>query len=486
MAGITADEGIKSILKVWYKDGVENLLVPRNDPLLKEVKFTKVEGKEQRFAALYSRGGAVSADFLVAKNKAAKTAKNAEFIVTPGQLFSSYVFNAKEVQSSLSKRGAYMKIAGNKFFAANQAFRSTLAATLYGRGYGEIGYWKSATSSAPAMSANVAYTLDGLTLDLTAKIDIDSSIVLKKATDDAELVELVVTDIDETNGKIVVLPQSTYTVEDDTQYVVALKGSMDGGVNGGLSPKANPIMPMGLDAWLPIVNGRKNGSSDTKWTSYIQTPFFGVNRSVAPDRLAGQFYMESNASAKKADSITALLRKVRRAGGVPDIILLNEKDWYDVGKEIETTNTLFTQTSEKGKKKATMGFSDFAAAFSTNWIDNIYDSPYVPEGKFYILDKTAIEYFVYTSAGNLVADGIDGNNPGKQDVMDADNKGHEDDPFKLLIDDVLSVVPGEATSDGESVRASINFFGSLALVNPSNCGVGVFYTTTPEKILGWL
>ena len=110
MSGITADVGIKNILKVWYKDGVSNLLVPRNDPLLREVEFTKVEGKEQRFAALYSRGGAVSADFLVAKNKAARTAKNAEFIVTPGQLFSSYVFNAKEVQSSLSKKGAYMKI----------------------------------------------------------------------------------------------------------------------------------------------------------------------------------------------------------------------------------------------------------------------------------------------------------------------------------------------------------------------------------------
>ena len=110
----------------------------------------------------------------------------------------------------------------------------------------------------------------------------------------------------------------------------------------------------------------------------------------------------------------------------------------------------------------------------------------VPEGKFYILDKTAIEYFVYTSAGNLVADGIDGNNPGKQDVMDADNKGHENDPFKLLIDDVLSVVPGEATSDGESVRASINFLGSLAITNPSVCGVGIFYSPTPEKILGYL
>lgn len=479
MAGITADAGIKNILKVWYKDGVENLLVPRNDPLLREVKFTKVEGKEQRFAALYSRGGAVSADFLVAKNKAARTAKNAEFVVTPGQLFSSYVFNAKEVQSSLSKRGAYMKIAGNKFFAANQAFRSTLAASLYGRGYGEIGLWTS-PASAVDMVANTAYTLN-LPLDATAKIDIDSSIVLKTTVAGAEAVECVVTGIDEATGNVTVLPQANYDVANSTTYVIALKGSMDGASGAA----GNPIMPMGLDGWLPIVNGRKDGESDTKWSTYIGTTFMGVNRSVAPDRLAGQFYQEASSSAKKSNSVTALLRKVRRAGGVPDIILMNEGDWYELAKEIETTNTLFTQTSEKGKKKATMGFSDFAAAFSTNWIDNIYDSPYVPAGKFYILDKTAIEYFVYTNA-DPVKDGIDGNNPGKQDVMDADNKGHEDDPFKLLIDDVLSVVPGEATSDGESVRASINFFGSLAVTNPSVCGVGVFYTATPEKILGWV
>lgn len=478
---ITADEGIKAILKTWYREGVENLLVPRNDPLLREVQFTKVEGKEQKFAALYSRGGAVSADFLVAKEKAAKTAKNAEFTVTPGQLFSSYTFNAKEVQASLSKRGAYMKICGNKFFAANQAFRSTLAASLYGRGFGEIGLWTSGATP-DAMVANTPYVIS-LPLDATAKIDIDSSIVLKTSVAGAELVAATVTEIDESNGNVTVLPEAGYTVVGDTTYVIALKGSMDG-VSGAAG---NPIMPMGLDGWLPIVNGRKDGASDTNWTSYITTLFNGVNRSVAPDRLAGQFYLQPyvDGKEKKADAITALLRKVRRAGGVPDIILLNEKDWYDIGKEIETTNTLFTQTSEKGKKKATIGFSDFAAGFSTNWIDNIYDSPYVPEGKFYILDKTAIEYFVYTSSA-LVNDGIDGNNPGKQDVMDAENKGHEDDPFKLLIDDVLSVVPGEATSSGESVRATINFFGSLAVTNPSVCGVGIFATQHPENILGYI
>ena len=135
---ITADDAILNILKVYYKDGIQNLMF-RNSPVVKEINKTRVEGKQQNFAAVYSRGGAVAGDFLVAEKKAAENVKNAEFKVTPGQLFSVFSYNAKEVQSSLSKKGAYMKIAGNKFFAANQAFRSTLAASLYGRGYGEIG-----------------------------------------------------------------------------------------------------------------------------------------------------------------------------------------------------------------------------------------------------------------------------------------------------------------------------------------------------------
>ena len=149
---ISTEASILNILKVWYKDGVENLLF-RNSPLLKEITKTRVEGKTQNFAALYGRGGAVSADFLVAQAKAAKTARNAEFSVVPGDLFSVYSMNAKEVQASLSKRGAYMKVAGNKLFAATEAFRKTLAASLYGRGFGEISYL-DATSL--AFTANTA------------------------------------------------------------------------------------------------------------------------------------------------------------------------------------------------------------------------------------------------------------------------------------------------------------------------------------------
>lgn len=466
--GITADVAIKNILKVWYKDGVENLLW-RNSPVLKKVEKTKVEGKEQAFAAIYSRGGAVASDFLVAERKAAQNVKNAEFKVTPGQLFSVFAYNAKEVQASLSRRGAYMKIAGNKAFAATEAFRKTLAAALYGRGYGEIGKYLDVGTVFTTAAATITLPEDAI-----GKIDLGSEIEFKTALNGSAVMAATVDAIDD--NKVTITPKAGYTTVGG-EYIV-LAGSTDA--------SGNPLMPMGLDGWLPIVNGRADGVSDTKWSSYIGTPFFNVTRSVAPDRLAGQFYLQPyvDGKEKKSDAITALLKKVRRAGGTPDMIILNDEDWYDLAKEVETTNTLFTQTSEKGKKKATMGFSDFAAAFSTNWIDNIYDDPYCPKGKFYILDSNYVEFFVYTNA-EKVNDGIADNEPGKPDPMASDDAGKEDASYKLLIDDILTVEPGTATSDGPAVRATLNFFGSLAVTNPAACGVGVFATQTPENILGY-
>jgi hypothetical protein len=90
---ISTDAGLLAMLKTYYaKDGLQNLLY-RNDPLLKEIKKERVEGKQANFSALYSRGGAVSANFLTAKALATKTAQAKEFQVTPGQMFSCCVFN---------------------------------------------------------------------------------------------------------------------------------------------------------------------------------------------------------------------------------------------------------------------------------------------------------------------------------------------------------------------------------------------------------
>lgn len=455
---ITTVDGIKAMLKVWYRDGVENLMF-RNSPVLMKLNKVRVEGKSQNFSAMYGRGGAVGGDFTKAKANASTVSKSAEFAVEPGQIFSVYTMNAKEVQASLSKRGAYMKVAGAKMFSASEAFRKTMGLALYGRGYGEL----CASGYTTAIVANTAFDLT-LPTDAIMKIDIGSVLVLK-TTLATNVVNTKLT-VNAINGnKVNVTPDASVASPLATD-ILCLDGSMEG---------TKPILPMGLDGWLPVIKKRDN--SESAWTTYIGTDFFGVDRSIATDRLAGAFYAESSSSAKKADSLKALIQKVRRQGSQADLIIMNDEDFLAFTNEIETTNTFFTQTSTKGKKNATVGFDSISASFSTNYIENIYDDPYCPKGRFYVLDTTAVEFWSYTNVEKL-NDGVVGNEAGKQNPMTMDDEGADNKPYGLIIDDYLNIAQGADGIDGPSVAVTLQCFGSFVVTNPSVCGVGEFYGST--------
>lgn len=450
---ISNNESILNILKVWYKDGVESLLV-RESSALKQFSFSRVEGKVANFAALYSRGGAVSCDWDVAKEKAAKNVRNAEFSVKPGQLFSCYSYNAKEVQASLSDKGAYMKVAGNKLFAASAAFRQTLAAMLFGTGYGEIGLMHEAT----AFTANTETTIK-LHEDESIKIDVGSKLVLKSKIEDVtSKVELEVTEIDDEYAKV--MPSTDYvaTIGD----VICLKGCV--------SDSGEPLGPIGLASWLPYKNGREG----TEWENYINTTFSGVNRKVAPSRLCGQFY-KPEAEEKKVVSLQKMIRKIRRAGGNGDLVIMNDKDFFDITQELAAMNTYYSNTNSKAKREANIGFEGFSVSYATNFVENITDDPDCPQGVFYVLDKATWDYLVYTNAEKYVSDGIAPNQPGKQNPKELENKVDAKTQYQLLIDDILDVRPADGGQDGPAVLTTIMFLGSLVCYNPSVNGVGLFY-----------
>lgn len=454
---ISADQSILSLLKVYYKDGVENLMF-RNDPVLKALSKEKIEGKTYNFSAMYGRGGAVSANYTVAKKVAANNTKVAEFAVEPGQLFSVCSFNQKEVLASKTKAGAFMKVAGAKFFAATEAFRKQMASALYGRGYGELCYSNYST----AIAANTPFDLT-LPAHAIMAMDIDSQLVLKASVDNATVkAHLTVTSINDAKGIVTVISDTDVAAPLATD-VICFDGSMD--ANG------NPLLPIGLGAWLPSV-AKRTGAD---WTNYIGNKFFGVDRSVAPSRLAGAF-VDGTGDTKKIDTIIKLLKQARRQGSTADMIVMNDEDWAEVSKEIEATNTYMAVTNNgdgKKKKNASIGYSELTASFSTNFFDNIIDTPYCPKGVFYVLDKNAVEVTAYTNPAKL-DDGIVANEPGKADPMAEDNSGVEDRPYQLVADDYLSIQPGQDTSDGPASVVSLSFFGSIAVTNPSVCGVGVF------------
>lgn len=453
---ISADQSILSLLKVYYKDGVENLMF-RNDPVLKSLSKEKIEGKTYNFSAMYGRGGAVSANYTIAKKVAANNTKAAEFAVEPGQLFSVCSFNQKEVLASKTKAGAFMKVAGAKFFAATEAFRKQMAAALYGRGYGELCHSGYAT----AIKKDTAFDLT-LPSHAVMAIDIDSQLVLKAAVDSATVkCHLTVTNIDDANGVVTVVSDADVNAPLATD-VICFDGSMD--ANG------KPLLPMGLGGWLPTV-GKRTGAT---WTNYIKERFYGVDRSVAPSRLAGAF-VDGTGDAKKIDTIVKLLKQARRQGSAADMIVMNDNDWAAVAKEIEATNTYMSVTNNgngKNKKDASIGYSELTASFSTNFFDSVIDTPYCPEGVFFVLDKNAIEVAAYTNPDKL-EDSVPGNEPGKADPM-VEGADVENRPYQLLAEDYLSIQPGQDTADGPASVVSLSFFGSITVTNPSNCGVGIF------------
>lgn len=462
---------IKSLLKHEYKDKVESLFF-RNDPAFQFMKKERVEGKSANFPALYGRGGAVGGDFTKAKLGAASNTKAAEFQVVPGQLFSVYSMNSQEVAASKSLKGAYMPIAGAKMFSATEALRKVLAGALYGMGYGELCYWTNSNGLTASTPVDIV-----IPEDAAIKIDVDTKLLLKTAITTAETSAtaiLTVNSIGATTAAgttINVTPDTTVAATTPaTEYVISLQGSMNGN---------DPLLPQGLSAWIPYVGKRTGATWSNGSTGYIDKSFMSVSRNTAVDRLAGQFYSESSSTAKKFETVQQLLRRVRMSGSKADLVILNDKDWLDIANEIQTTNTYLTKTLDtaKGKKVANIGSSDILFQYSTSWIDKVVDSPYCPQGVFYILDTDAFKFWSYFNA-DKIDDGLSNNEAGKPDVT-SENGDVATRPLGLLIDDYIDVTAGSDSVSGPSVNVVNQIFGSFVINNPSNVGVGLFYNANP-------
>lgn len=436
---ISSEAGILAMLKTYYaKEGLQNLLY-RNDPLLKTIKTQRVEGKQANFSALFSRGGAVSANFLTAKALATSQAQAKEFQVTPGQMFSCCVFNNKELLASKSLRGAYINVASAKFFANAESFRKTMAVALYGTGHGEL-FTTSASITLTADDQNditfPQYAIMGI--DIGSKLEV-------KATAGATSVTATLT-VNKINGTTVNCTSDTAATA-ASGSVVCIAGCTDSNGNG--------LLPVGLAGWLP--SGSVSASDS----------FYGVNRSTARDRLAGTVTAATSGEAKYKTIERAILA-LRRMGSLCDKIVMNDEDYLALSQEIDQ-KTYFTKVDGgKGQSKSELGRKDFGFSVSTNWVQNVIDSPYCPKGTCYILSSDTVELWTYTNA-DKIADGVPGNEAGKPEVngeTDVQNK-----PYQLLVDDMFTITPGTDTADGAAALVALNFYGTFVITNPSVNGV---------------
>ena len=465
---VSTDSVLLSIYKTWYTEKEFPNLLFRNSPLLKVIEKNRIQGKEYRMAAMYSRGGATSGDYTVAVAGATSgnMGANAEFVVTPGNLFTVFTITQKEILASQSKQGAYVKSLINRMFAATEGSRKLLAASLFGWGYGDVGQLPTAV-----LAAATSMTLNW---DAVVKLDIGMTFFVVNGSSltypgGAAFYDTTARTITQINMQTITWSGGGVTAGGwAAGSWILINGGQDNTSGGG-----NPNMPTGLQAWLPSYAQRGGQTASPTWASLAATSFYGVNRSISQGALAGWYYQRPQGQTY-SDALVMGVKMARRGGGVPNKIVVNDEDFALIMNEYHQNMTYFQMTNSMPEKTQTndvaRGLSEFRAMFSTSFIQNLWEDPYCPQGTAYILDMEALEF---VALNNLSAtnDGVPANEPGSQTVEKA---GEPDTTFKLLIDDYINVAPNSSSSQGPAAQISLSFYGNFALHAPGHCAVVQF------------
>jgi hypothetical protein len=456
--GVTADTNVLAILKEYY--GVQDVeaLVFRNSPILGKIRKERVGGKYIPLPMAVYGSGAVTSDYTQVTAQAANSYTGISMQVTPGRLFASFVLDPEEFLASQGDRAAFISVFAIRAMLAMDDLRKTLATCFYRSGFLEMG---------PVLAVDSSRLYIDVDPSTAMAISPQSQILFAASTSaayrDANAVIVSSIQTVQSSGNVRITFTSAFVASVAVSDQVMLKGGRDASLN--------PNAPVGLAGWLPTVANRTGAS----WTTYIGTNFFGVNRSVAPDRLAGQFVQRnSGANESYTAALLRLVKACRRGGGVPDMICVNDDDFAVIVNDA-LANRTFYQTinggnASKGENNVTQGITQFQMNFSTSWINMVYDDPYCAKGVAYVLDTASLRLFGLSNAAPIVDPIPTNNEPG---APKASGQAEPTTNFQFLVDDMYTTSP-IALQSGMGLRVDFQFYGSFAVLAPAHNGVCVF------------
>lgn len=470
MANIVSNAYMQKLLKTVYLDGVANNKYQSSPVLAAMNKKSWTGGKEIAYAAQYGNGGNFGSVFNTVANNPTSGAKNLEWKATQGYAFGMFDIDQPDLLTSAEDRGAYMSILSNKMSACFDGLSKTLAMYLYGGSYGVIDKVQDSGSGITIAATNT-FTV---TSAGAIKLDVGSRFVI--ATAGAANTAIPGSPLLGTNATPVVF---TVTAIDDT--TITASASVTGGTvyNGDyieLYTSRSGSEARGFEGLSDIIPDIANRDvNDSRWTSYIATAFRGVDRSVSAERLAGQFVKAaSTGTTRLSDALVSLLKKTKRAGGLNNIIVMNDEDFDKIGAELGIQRNLW-QAMNMGadKNKVTNGISDLATAFGDAFISRTVIDPYCTEGRAYSYEKEDLAFY---DLGNVskVINPVSNGQLGKYDIENVGEQGIGNEPTaKLNMDKLFTVVPGTAGEFGPTFQISANVYGNFILRKTASAGVAV-------------
>jgi hypothetical protein len=472
-ATYTADAGVLAVLKEYYGNQDVEAILFRNDPVLGKIKKERIGGKYIPLPMISSGSGNVSGDYSFLTTQMGTASLNQykgfSMQVYPGRLFSAFVLDPLEYLTSEGDIKAFRSVFSIRAMLAMDDLRKVLATCLYRSGRLEQGavlafatgappasYVDVDPSSAMAVKPNsvifFAATLDGAARGST------SFIVTKTQT--------------LPNGNVRVYTSTNLTGATSLAAgdIMFLNGGRTAGLSSGTAAITNALCPTGLAEWVPSYFNR-TGSS---WDTYIGTTFWGVDRSVAPDQLGGWF-VQRNAAANETytAALLRLVKLVRRGGGVPDMIVVNDDDFQVIMNDVLANRTFFQNmgaVSKKSDVSVNQGLTQLSMSFSTSWINLVIDSPYCPKNTAYILDTESIRLYGISNTAPVLDKLPLGNEPGGPSISDGKEVSTQ---FQFLADDMYTTSPID-TTNGKGLRVDFTFFGNFAVLAPGHNGVCIF------------
>ena len=467
---IVQNSFIQKLLKTVYLDGVANNKYQSSPVLAAIEKKNWAGGDVIKYAAQYGNGGNFGSVYNMVANNPTSGAKNLEWEMTQGYAFGLFDIDQPEILTSESDTGAYMSILANKMSACFDGLSKTMAMYLYGGKYGVIDQVKDSGSGITVQATNTfeLTSAGALKMDVGTRFVIATAAQADKAVPGSDLlgsnstpVIFTVTAIDD---KFVT---ATASVAGGTVYngdYIELYSARSGSEARGFE---------GLADLIPTIANRDK--SDTRWQNYIKTAFRGVDRSVNADRLAGQFVKaEASGDTRLTDALVTLLKKTKRAGGLNNMIIINDETWEQVGKELGLAANM-RQLSNVGsnKNRATFGVSELATAFGDAFIDRTVIDPYCTEGTAYSIEKDDLAFYDLGNVSKVLSP-VSNGQMGKYDIKNVGEQGVGSEPAaKLNMDKLFTITPGAAGEYGPAFTISANVYGNFMLRKTASAGVAV-------------
>lgn len=342
-----------SALKILYPDSLEEVWFPESPFLAWVPKSYDFEGASKQLNAMYS-GIRGSTDFSTALNGKGVPAL-AKFNVTRKKDYVLGSIDNETMMASASNKGAVAKAIKTQVDAAAYEFGRSMAFQVWSDGSGVRG----------TVSAYLAGVVTLTDRRDTVKFEVGMVLEIKSAGGVINAGSYLVTAVDIDAGTITVTKQGG-AADPIATDLLGRQGDF-------LAGTGNSNCLSGVFAWIPPS------------TSGLATPFFGVDRSANPVRLAGS---RVKGGAKTIEEVVFdSLARGRTNGGKFDTLWINSERAAELQKSMQAKAFVDVQSAGKAK----VGFQGFSLVTAQGAL-TVMDDPTCPYAYGLLTRRDAWEF----------------------------------------------------------------------------------------------